>query len=76
MHGIIDDKMLDQFVHGLKPIIDCEVLKENPQTFEEACVLAKQILQISNLVGGGRIHSKWCEPLNYAPMELDSMGTH
>ena len=50
MHGITDNKTLDQLVYGLEPIIGCEVLKENPQTFEEACVLAKHILQIENLV--------------------------
>ena len=76
MHGITDDKMLDQFTHGLKPMIGCEVLKENPQTFEEACVLAERILQIANLVGGGGTCSKWRESLDYAPMELDSMGAH
>ena len=74
MHGITDDEMLDQFVHGLEPIIGREVLKENPQTFEEACVLAERISQIANLVGGGGTRSKWREPPDYAPMELDSMG--
>ena len=66
--------MLDWFVHGLKPIIGREVLKENPQTFEEACILSKQILWISNLVGGGGIRSKCLESPDYASMELDSMG--
>ena len=50
--------MLDLFVHGLEPIIGHEVLKENPQTFKEACVLSERILLIANLVGGGGIHSK------------------
>ena len=75
MHGITDDEMLDWLVHGLEPIINHEVLKENPQTFEEACVLAERILQIINLVGGRGTHSKWREPKDYALMELDSMGT-
>ena len=66
--------MLDWFVHGLESIIGHEVLKENPQTFEETCVLAKRISWIANLVGGGGTRSKQCEPLDYAPMELDSMG--
>ena len=66
--------MLDRFIHGLEPIIGHEVLNENPQTFAEAYVLAKQILQIANLVGGGGTRSKWCKPPDYAPMELDSMG--
>ena len=72
MHGITDDKILDRLTYGLDPIIGHEVLKENPQTFEKAYVLAKQVLQISNLVGEGGAHSKWHEPPNYAPMELDS----
>ena len=50
MHGITDDEMLDRFVCGLEPIIGREVLKENPQSFEEACVLSERILQIANLV--------------------------
>ena len=74
MHGIIDDEMLDQFVCVLEQIITCEVLKENPQTYEKACVFSKRISQIENLVGGGGTRSKWREPLYYAPMELDSMG--
>ena len=68
--------MLDQFVCGLEPIIGREVLKENPQTFEKACVLSKRILQIAILVGGGAICSKGREPPDYAPMELDSIGAH
>ena len=74
MHGITDDEILDQFVHELEPIIGHEVLKGNPQTFEEACILAERISQIANLFGGGGTHSKWCEPPDFAPMELDSMG--
>ena len=50
--------MLDRFIYGLEPIIGHEVLKENPQTFEKACVIAEQILQIANLVGGDGIYSK------------------
>ena len=66
--------MLDQFIHGLEPIIGHEILKENPQTSEEACVYAKQISLIANLVGRGGTCSKWHEPPDYAPMELDSIG--
>ena len=66
--------MLYQFTHGLKLIIGHKVLKDNPQTFEKAYVLAKQMLQIINLVGRSNTRSKWCEPPYYAPMELESMG--
>ena len=65
---------MDHFIHGLEPIIGCEVLIENLQTLEDACVLAIRISQIANLVGGGGTRSKWHEPPDYAPMELDSMG--
>ena len=74
MHSITDDEMLDRFVRGLEPIIGREVLKENLQTFEEACVLSERISRIASLVGGGGTRSKWCEPPDYAPMELDSIG--
>ena len=74
MYGITNNKMLDQFIHGLELIIGHEILKENPQTFEKACILAKQISQIANLVGEGGTCSKWCEPPNYIPMELDNLG--
>ena len=76
MHGVTDDEMFDRFIHGLEPIIGREVLKENPQTSEEACVLSERILQIANLVGGGGTRSKWRKPPDYSPMELDSMGAH
>ena len=68
--------MLDQFARGLEPIIGHEVLKENPHTFEEACVLSEQISRIAKLAGGGGTCSKLHEPPDYIPMELDSMGAH
>ena len=58
MHGITGDEILDRFVCGLEPIIGHEVLKVNPQTFEEACVLSERISRIANLVGGGGARSK------------------
>ena len=74
MHGITGNEILDQFTRGLEPIIGLEVLKKNPQTFEEACLLAERIFQIANLAGGGSTRSKWHEPPDYAPIKLDSMG--
>ena len=74
VYGITNDKMLDQFIHMLGPIICSEVLKENPQTFEAACILVKWTSWISNLVGGGGTSSKWRYPSDYALVELDSMG--
>ena len=66
--------MLDSYIYGLEPIIGFEVIKEDPQTFEEACALAEWISKLSNLVGGGGNSSKWCETLDYTPIELDSIG--
>ena len=75
MHGITSDKTLNQLIYGLEPIIGPKVLKKNPQSFEEACVLAKCISWLANLVGGGGICSKWHEPTDHAPIELDSIST-
>ena len=41
--GITDDEMLDRFIRGLKPAIQREVLKDNPSTFADACMLAERI---------------------------------
>ena len=68
--------MLDHFICGLEPIICHEFSKDNPQTFKEACVIAKQILWLANFVGVGGTCSKWHKPPDYTLMELDSMGTH
>ena len=44
VHGIADNEMLEPFTYELEPISGHEVLKENLQTFEKACVLAERIL--------------------------------
>ena len=44
--GVTDDEMLDRFICGLKPAIQREVLKDNPQTFSDACMLAERIGQL------------------------------
>ena len=63
--------MLNHFIGGLEPFISCQILKENPQTFEEACVLANPISCLANLVGGGSTRGKfrWLDPPDYAPMD-------
>ena len=68
--------MYDHFIYGLGPIIGHEVLKENLQTFEEACILTEKTLSFANLVGGCSIHGKFrlLESPHYTPMSLDSMG--
>lgn len=75
VQGFTDDEMLDRFIRGLDPVIGCELLKENPSTFEEACILAERISRLANLVGSGsRPKFKWNDPPDYAPMDLDNMG--
>ena len=76
MHGITDGKLLSWFVHGLDAIIGHEVFKENLQIFKEACVFSERILQVSNLVSGGGILSKWCKPPDFWRMDLDSIGAY
>ena len=66
---------LDLFVHELEPITGFEVFKEDLQILEESCALADRISQLANLIGEGSICIKLCDPPNYAPMKLDSMGT-
>ena len=51
IQGLTDDELLDRFICGLDPLIGCEVLKENPGTFEAACVLAERISRLTHLVG-------------------------
>jgi len=41
--GITDDEMLDRFIRGLQPAVQREVLKDNPGTFMDACMLAERI---------------------------------
>ena len=68
--------MLDCFIHGFLPKTRCEVLKENPHTFEEACVHAERVLHLADQVGGGSTYSKfrWLDPPDYLPMDLDRIG--
>ena len=53
MYGITNDEILDQFFHGLEPIIGPKILEENLQTIEKACILTERILELENLVGEG-----------------------
>ena len=74
-HSITDNEILGCFIHGLEPITGCEVFKENPQAFEQDCILAKRILWLEILFGRDGFWSKWRDSLDYAPIELDSIGT-
>ena len=68
--------MLACFICSLQPIMSQEVLKENPQSFEEACVLDERFSCLAHLVGGGSICGKFqqLDLLDCPPIELNSMG--
>ena len=58
VHGIIDDEMVDHSICELELVLCHEVLKGNPQTFKEACMLFERLFQLANLVGKGSIPSE------------------
>lgn len=66
--GITDDEMLDKFIRGLRKSVQREVLKENPSTFSDACMLAERIGRLDDFVresGGSGSRN------GYAPMDID-----
>ena len=67
--GITDnDEMLDRFRQSLcKNLCQREVLKENPSTFGDACILAECIGRLDDFVCESRGSNK-----GYAPMYLDA----
>ena len=67
--------MLDRFLRGLDLVIGKEVLKENPSTFDEACILAERIARLTNLVNHKthRVALVKHDPNGYAPIDLDSL---
>ena len=74
MAGVTNDKMLDRLIRGLKKPTQHEVLKENPPSFADACMLAEQIGWLEELVVGSVCGQPRTKPSNgYAPMKLDSM---
>ncbi len=48
--GITDDEVLDRFIRGLRKSVQREVLKENPQNFSDACMLAERIGRLDDFV--------------------------
>ena len=48
--NITDNEMLDWFIWGLDKSVKREVLKENPSTFGDACMLAEFIGRLDNFV--------------------------
>lgn len=42
--------MLDRFVHGLRKNVQREVLKDNPATFADACMLAERIGRLDDFL--------------------------
>ena len=61
--------MLNRFIHGLQKSVQKEVLKENPATFGDACMLAEQIGCLDNSVQESEGSSK-----GYTPMDLDAVN--
>ena len=59
--------MLDCFICGLRKSVQREVLKENPSTFGDACMLAERIGHLDDFVWESGGSSK-----GYAPMDLDA----
>ena len=41
LDGIGRDEVLDKFIRGLKLDLQCEVMKADPVTFDNACTLAE-----------------------------------
>ena len=70
--GITDDEVLDRFVRGLRPKVQREVLKDNPQSFEQACMLAERIGRLDDFVAETRLPCAQQQNDGYAPMELDA----
>ena len=59
--------MFDRFISGLQKLVQREVLKENPSTFGNACMLAEQIGRLDDFVWESGGSSK-----GYTPMDLDA----
>ena len=59
--------MLDCFIYGLQQSVQKEVLKENPSTFGDVCMLAERIGHLDDFVQESGGSSK-----GYAPMDLDA----
>ena len=51
-------------------------LRRTHRPLKKLVYFPNNIFRIANLFGGGGTCNKWLEPLDYAPMELDSMGAH
>ena len=48
--NITDDELLDRFIRGLCTNIQKEVLKEDPSTFEKACLIAERCARLDSLI--------------------------
>ena len=63
------NKMLNHFIQGLQKSVQREVLKENPSTFGDACMLAECIGRLDDFVWESGGNNK-----GYAPMDLDAVN--
>ena len=48
---IANDKMLDWFVYGLKPMVQCKILKDNPSKFSDTYIITEIIGWLDNYFG-------------------------
>ena len=50
LDNISDDEQLDKFIRGLKPALQREVLKADPQSFQNACMLAERLARLDDVI--------------------------
>ena len=67
--GITDDELMDRFIRGLSSNIQKEVLRDNPQNFEHATMLAERIGWMDDFVNHRTTNT---HPNQVVPMDLDS----
>ena len=48
--GITDDELLNKFIRGLQPAVQRELLKADPQNYEDACKMSERIARLDTLL--------------------------
>ena len=48
---ITDSEMINWFISGLKPVVQCKFLKDKPIMLSDACTIAKRIGWLDNYLG-------------------------
>ena len=80
LDGIGRDEVLDKFIRGLKPDLQCEVLKVDLVTFDNACTLVERLARLDNVIhdrfnpsnskGKGKQHDAY--DANYLPSNVQT----